>query len=166
MCIRDRSSDDDEGVEYAPVPIEEDSGAKIEARKSRITDIRVTQRDIDKYGTTPGCEACGYSMRNEKIAKGVAHSSECGKRIRDALMENEEEQERIRRADQRQMQVSAINLRGRDDGTRGCAACHICGSQAAKGNKLPRHIGQIEREMRRQMLHMVTDGIDVSEIYL
>ena len=53
--------------------------------KSRLTGIRVPHKDIERYGATPGCPACKYTVEGRKVASGVAHSKDCTKRIEENL---------------------------------------------------------------------------------
>ena len=51
-----RADEDDDAVDYHPVPLEEDVGAAgRNARSSKNTDIRVTHNDLERYGTMLGC---------------------------------------------------------------------------------------------------------------
>ena len=81
----ERSEEDDDNVSYEVIPLEEGNPKTVRIRTNPVTDIRVTHKDLDKYGCTPGCPACEYVLKDQKIARGVAHSKECRQRIRDNI---------------------------------------------------------------------------------
>ena len=90
----ERGLEDTDQVEYDAIPVEEGDQQPIKTRSSPVTDIRVTHRDLDKYGCTPGCPACEYVLKNQKIARGVAHSKTCRQRIRENVEVDDETRER------------------------------------------------------------------------
>ena len=61
---RGRAEEDEAAVHYEAVPIDEDATAAVRARSSKLTDIRVTHRDIEMHGATPGCPACRHIQDN------------------------------------------------------------------------------------------------------
>ena len=71
----DREEEDGDHISYEVIPLEEGEDRPPRTKMSPITDIRVTHRDLEKHGCTPDCPACEYVLNNQKIAKGVAHSS-------------------------------------------------------------------------------------------
>ena len=117
----------------------------MEVKTSPVTDIRVTHKDLEKYGCTPGCPACEYVLNNQKIARGVAHSRECRQRIRDNIEVDEDTNERIERADERKKKhADPISF---------------------VGKSVPRYMSKLNRELHTQMLRLVAEDIDVAEIY-
>ena len=64
-----RSQEDDDAVESKPIPIEVGATEMVRIRASKVTDIRVTEKDTAKHGATPGCPACGYVVENKKIPR-------------------------------------------------------------------------------------------------
>ena len=145
----ERQNEDDDAVEYQAIPLEEDvdrPNKEVKVRSSPITDIRVTSKDTDMYGCTPGCPACEFVLKNQKIGKGVAHSKECRHRIRELIAQDEEEKERVARADRRKVKHSA----------------QVGNVAKLKG---PRHLTKLQKEMHMQMLQTVAEGMDVAEIY-
>ena len=103
----------------------------------------------------PGCPACEYVQGNQKIAKGVAHSEECRKRIRDAVAEDDDENERITRADERKA------LRQDNGGVRGIGQ----GLGTPGLGSMPRHVAKLQRELGVQMPIMAAEGIYVVETH-
>ena len=147
-----RSEEDlEDAIDYRHIPVEEGASKQVEPKRGRIADIRVSQRDVDRYGTTLGGEACEYQQRNERIAKGVAHSQECRKSVREALMENAKEQETINIANRRQVQASAMTYKDLATGI--------------DVHDKPKHIRRLEKELRIQMFKLMAEDIDVVEIY-
>ena len=134
-------------MEYKPIPLEEDVDATTRATKgSTITDIRVTIKDLERFGTMPGCPACEYVRMGQKIARGVPHSKECRQRIRDATEDDERLRERVARADARQRKHEVL--------------------EAHVGKSIvPKYLSKLDKEMRTQMLRLVAEGVDVAEIY-
>ena len=96
-----RDGEDEDAVHYSAVPIEEDGTATIRARSGKITDIRVTHKDVEAHGVTPGCPACRHIHDNKEVPRGVGHSAVCRKRMRDLIGINEDTRDRVERADQR-----------------------------------------------------------------
>ena len=88
--MRQKAHEED-GTEPAPkIATEEDVGYVIKTQTGRVTDIRVSKADIDKHGITGGCPACKYLMEGKKIGAGIAHNTECRKRIRDLIKESDD----------------------------------------------------------------------------
>ena len=114
-----REQEDDDGIEYDPIPVEEDPAPAVRTRGSPITDIRVTSRDTERFGCTPGCPACDYARHNQKIPRGVGHSSECRKRIRELVSFDEDAKDRVGRADERKKKrAEAVSHVGRHGQTK------------------------------------------------
>ena len=101
----DRDEEDQDRVDYEVIPLEEGEQKTVKIRASPVTDIRVTHKDLDKYGCLLGCPACEYVLRNQKIARGVAHSKECRQRIRENVEIDEETRERTDRANDRKKKL-------------------------------------------------------------
>ena len=145
----DRSEEDNDHVAYEIIPLEEGDQKEVRIRTNPLTDIRVTHRDLDKYGCTPGCPACEYVLKDQKIARGVAHPKECRKRIRDNIEIDEDTQERINRADARKKKheknVSHVGVKS--------------------NSAIPRYRSKLEHEFNTRMLQMISEAIDVAEIY-
>ena len=136
--------EDGDGVQYEAIPLEEGDQKVVKVRTSPVTDIRVTHRDLDKYGCTPGCPACEYVLKDQKIARGVAHSKECRQRIRENIEIDEETRERTNRADDRKKKHEQ----------------HV-----GSVGKVPKYRSKLEKEFNTKMLEMVAEGMDVAEIY-
>ena len=81
--------------------VEEGQDKDPEVRRSNITDIRISHTDIVKYGTTPGCQACGCTARNTKPPAGLARSQPCRTRVREAIGTDDDAKERVARSDKR-----------------------------------------------------------------
>ena len=96
-----RAEEDEDAVQYEAVPIEDDATAAVRARSGNVTDIRVTHRDIEIHGATPGCPACRHIQDNTNVPRGVGHSAVCRKRVRGLVEINEDSRDRVERADQR-----------------------------------------------------------------
>lgn len=56
------------------VPTEEGVDRRIHAKRSNITDIRVTRKYLANYGTTPGCPACKCYLGGKKTPPGTPHT--------------------------------------------------------------------------------------------
>lgn len=72
-------------------------------RATSIRDLRVTQEDLERFGTTPmGCQRCDFYETN-KHTRGCsfAHSKQCRDRIKAELGKSEEGRERLRKVEER-----------------------------------------------------------------
>ena len=86
-----REVGDTEQVEYGPVQLEEDVDRKKgKTDKSKIYDIRVSTKDIERFGATPACPVCRGIMDKDKVPPGVSHSVECRSRIRENPQEDDD----------------------------------------------------------------------------
>ena len=141
----EREEEDKEIVDYEAIPMEEGEPQAVRVRSSPVTDIRVTHKDLEKHGCTPGCPACEYVLSNQKIARGVAHSRECRQRIRDSIEVDDNTKERIERAEERKKKHE--------------------GPISLVDRSLPRHLSKLSQEMHTQMMKLVAEDIDVAEIY-
>jgi len=128
----DRDEEDQDRVDYEVIPLEEGEQKTVKIRASPVTDIRVTHKDFDKYGCLLGCPACEYVLRNQKIARGVAHSKECRQRIRENVEIDEETRERTDRANDRKKKLGQ----------------HV----GDVSNGTPKHMSKVERESNTQMM--------------
>ncbi len=133
---------------------EEDVGYSIPVQATRATDIRVSKTDIERYGITGGCPACKYLIEGKKIGSGVAHNTECRKRIKDLIKESDDVKDRVSRAEKRKQNVSKPPE----------VLKHVSkiGRTHVKG---PKHLSKLTSELNAEMLNLVTSGMDVAEIY-
>ena len=140
-------------AEHHPIPTEEDISRNPNIKRTTVTDIRVTHKDVAKHGRTPGCKACDCIADNRKIPSGLSHSAVCRKRIRESIQADEDTQERISRADKRKTrsETSAIES--------------FIGKSRGVKNESPAHIGKLEKELGMQMLILMGTEMDVSDIY-
>ena len=148
-----REEEDNDAVDYEAIPIEEDPAPSVKTRGSPMTDIRVTNKDTERFGCTPGCPACEHVRTNRKIPRGVGHSSECRKRIRELIGMDEDAKERIDRADERK--------RRREEAVGNLAKESLRTPNA----QTPKYLARLQKEMQLQMAKLVAEDIDVSEIY-
>ena len=130
------------------MPIEEDLDKEVGIRRSNITDIRVSHKDIAKYGVSPGCEACECITDNKKVPIGLSHSAECRKRIRANIQADEDTHERVARADRRKAKNEPDRVQA------------YIGRTAGVKSDAPRHIGRLEKEIRTQMMKLMAGDIE------
>ena len=75
-------------------PGEEEPVASEEARKeSETRRLRITKKDLDKYGYTEGCEGCRFKQAG--IRDHRAHSEACRRRIADEIRKDDQEKNRV-----------------------------------------------------------------------
>ena len=164
-----RANEDDDSVKYEVIPIEEDSGKTPYRVVARTTDIRVTHKDVEQHGATPGCPACGYLLEDKKIPRGVGHSVVCRKRIRELVELDEDTRDRVERANQRKERKESVvsyveDKSSRSKCRRGKALPPNMGTSKSLPTQ-PKHIAKLQKEMQVQMMQLVAEEIDVAEIY-
>ena len=59
----------------------------------------IAHKEIGKYGTTPGCEACEAKMRGEVSRRG--HTERCRSRIEEAMRADTQDKRKLEKADER-----------------------------------------------------------------
>ena len=118
---------DEEGahVETNRIPTEEGDRKDPEIKKSNVTDIRVSHKDLVKLGVTPGCPACTCFTDNRKIPPGMSHSDRCRVRIRKNIQEDDDVQDRIAKADTRQKRDKVQSSLGKAKGVKTDSSKHI-----------------------------------------
>ena len=73
------------------------------AEKRAGQSVQIRQSDWLAHGSTPGCSKCIHAQTWGWGKMGGPHSPECVERFRKLFLETESGQERVRRADQRQL---------------------------------------------------------------
>ena len=153
-----REQEDTGAIDYHHVAVEEDIDKYRVDRHCKADDVRVHAKDTAKYGFTLGCRTCQYNRGNRKVPVGMPNSAECRRRIKQAMEQDEEDQERVKRFIARKPSIQA----------------HLS-TESQQSPLLPlggretldsrRHVSVLENEMRMAMMKLVVEEIDVAKIY-
>ena len=72
----------------------------------------ITQKEIDKYGMTPGCEGCEAKSRGEVTRRG--HSERCRNRIEEAMKNDDSDKKKLDKAAERMTHKIAKDIENKD----------------------------------------------------
>ena len=84
-----------------------------EVREETRRNFRITGQLMEKYGRTPGCAGCEHIATGPGDHRG--HTDECRGRFREAMLADEDQRERVLRADERLGEATAPQIDAQDD---------------------------------------------------
>ena len=99
-------------IRFEPTPVVSNPPVVLLRREVAPRKMKITQRLIDKYGMTEGCQGCAYKGSGLDDHRG--HSQRCRERIEKAIAEDEEEKRVKERQDEKVNQWLAEQLEKQD----------------------------------------------------
>ena len=106
------AAEEEHGVSKEPMQADED--AKLEEQAFAHRELRITDKVLDKYGSTPNCPGCAAKLGGPTTNRG--HTAECRQRIYDAMDKEEDGRIKLEAVKKRMAKAETDKRMADDDG--------------------------------------------------
>jgi hypothetical protein len=94
----DEEEDDEPQKEEVTADVDvQTPGAEAEetVEETLVRNMRITRKDLMKYGKTKGCKACDSSDAKGVVKRGIDHSDLCRQRLQERMQEDAQDRDRL-----------------------------------------------------------------------